>query len=41
LIELNNLIKKLIKWAFHILHEYDFDIVHRVGKVDWDVDGLI
>jgi hypothetical protein len=23
------------------LHEYDFDIVHRVGKVDWDVDGLI
>ncbi len=23
------------------MHEYDFDIVHRVGKVNWDVDGLI
>jgi hypothetical protein len=41
LIELNNLIGKLDKWAFHILHAYDYDIVHMVGKVNWNVDGLI
>jgi hypothetical protein len=23
-----------------ILHEYNFDIVHKVGKVNWDVNGL-
>jgi hypothetical protein len=33
------LIGKLAKWAF-ILHEYDFDIIHKASKVIWDVDGL-
>jgi len=23
-----------------ILHEYDFNIVHKSGKVNWDVNGL-
>ncbi len=23
-----------------ILHEYDFNIVHKAGRVNWDVDGL-
>lgn len=36
---LNRLIRKLTRWAI-ILHEYDFDVVHRVGKVNWDVNGL-
>jgi hypothetical protein len=31
--------KELVRWAL-ILHEYDFDIVHRVGRVNWNVDGL-
>ncbi len=31
--------KKLAKWAL-ILKIYNFDIIHKVGKVDWDVDGL-
>ncbi len=30
---------KLPKWAL-ILQEYDFDIVDRVGKLNWDADGL-
>jgi len=33
------LIGKLTKWAL-ILHEYDFDIIHKVGRVNQDVDGL-
>jgi hypothetical protein len=37
--ESNGLKKKLIRWAF-ILQEYDFNIMHRVGRVNWDVDGL-
>ncbi len=37
--ESKGLKKKLIRWAF-ILQEYDFNIMHRVGRVNWDVDGL-
>jgi len=29
----------LAKWAF-ILQEYDFDIIHRHGRVNQYVDGL-
>jgi hypothetical protein len=29
----------LARWAF-ILQEYDFDIIHKLGKVNRDVDGL-
>ncbi len=29
----------MAKWTF-ILQEYDFDIFHRVGKVNQDADGL-
>ncbi len=39
LMESYRLTGKLAKWAL-ILQEYDFDIVHKVGKVNWDVDGL-
>ncbi len=31
--------RKLAKWAF-ILQKYNFDIIHKVGRVNWDVDGL-
>jgi hypothetical protein len=30
---------KLAKWAF-ILQEYDFNIIHRLGRVDQNADGL-
>jgi hypothetical protein len=30
---------KLAKWVL-ILHEYDFDIVHRAGRVNQQVDDL-
>jgi len=33
LMELDRLISKLAKWAL-ILYEYDFDIVHKAGKVN-------
>jgi hypothetical protein len=26
-------------WAF-ILQNYDFDIIHKVGMVNWDANGL-
>jgi hypothetical protein len=39
LMESNQLIGKLAKWAL-ILQKYDFDIIHRVGRLNWDVDGL-
>ncbi len=29
----------MAKWAL-ILQEYDFDIIHKLGKVNQDVDGL-
>ncbi len=29
----------MARWAF-ILQEYNFNIVHRVGRVNWDDDGL-
>ncbi len=31
--------RKLAKWAL-ILQKYNFDIIHKVGRVNWDVDGL-
>jgi hypothetical protein len=37
--ESNRFTSKLVRWVF-ILHEYDFDIVHKVGRVNWDADGL-
>jgi hypothetical protein len=37
--ESNQLTKKLAKWA-PILQEYDFDIIHKPGKVNQDVNGL-
>ncbi len=37
--ESNWLIGKLAKWAF-ILQEYDFDILHKAGRVNQNVDGL-
>jgi hypothetical protein len=37
--ELDWFIGKLTCWTF-ILHEYDFDIVHRASRVNWHVDGL-
>jgi hypothetical protein len=40
LMESDQFIGKLFKWAF-ILCEYYFDVVHtRIGMVNWDVDGL-
>jgi hypothetical protein len=39
-IELDQFIRKFAKWAWLILHECDFDIVHQVGRVNQDVDGL-
>jgi hypothetical protein len=37
--ELDQLTWKLAEWAF-MLHEYDFDIVHKVSIVSYYVDGL-
>jgi hypothetical protein len=31
--------RKLARWAF-ILQEYDFDIIHKVSRVNWDAKGL-
>jgi hypothetical protein len=39
LIESNRLTRKLARWAF-ILQEYDFYIIQRSGRVDWNADGL-
>ncbi|CAM6019728.1 unnamed protein product [Sphagnum balticum] len=40
LMESNYPTRKLVRWVF-ILHEHDFDRIHRVGKLNRDVDGLI
>jgi hypothetical protein len=37
--ESDQLTRKLVRWAF-ILHEYDFNIVHKVGRVNRNVNGL-
>jgi hypothetical protein len=37
--ESDQLTRKLARWAF-ILKEYDFDIIHKHGRVNRDVDGL-
>jgi hypothetical protein len=37
--ESNQFIKRLVKWAF-LSYEYDFDFVHKVGRINQDVDGL-
>jgi hypothetical protein len=37
--ELDQFRGKLAKWAF-ILYEYDFDIIHKVDRVNWDANGL-
>jgi hypothetical protein len=37
--ESNRLTRKLARWAF-ILQEYDFNIVHKVDRVNRDVNGL-
>jgi hypothetical protein len=37
--ESNHFIEKLARWDL-ILIQYDFDIVHKVGRVNRDVDGL-
>jgi hypothetical protein len=39
MMEQNCFIGKLARWAF-IFHEYHFDIVHMVGKINKDVVGL-
>jgi len=39
LMEFDWFTKKLGRWAL-ILEEYDFDIVHYVGRINQDVDGL-
>jgi hypothetical protein len=39
LMESNQLTRKLVKWAL-IFQEYDFDIVHKVGRDNWDANGL-
>jgi hypothetical protein len=38
-VESNFLTRKLAKWAL-ILQKYNFDIIHKVHRVNWDVDGL-
>jgi hypothetical protein len=37
--ESNQVTSKLARWAF-ILQEHDFDIVHKVGRGNWDANGL-
>jgi hypothetical protein len=37
--ESNRFTSKLVRWVF-ILHEYDFDIVLKASKVNWDANGL-
>jgi len=37
--ESNQLTRKLAKWAY-ILKEYDFDIIHKPGRVNRDANGL-
>jgi hypothetical protein len=39
LMESNQFIRKLVKWAL-LLYEYDFDVVHKVSRINQDVDGL-
>ncbi len=39
LMELDQFIGKLAKWVF-ILQEYNFNIVRKASKVNWDADGL-
>ncbi len=39
LMESNQFIRKLAKWAL-LLCEYDFDVVHKVGRINQDADGL-
>jgi hypothetical protein len=39
LMESNQFIRKLAKWAF-LLCEYDFHVVHKVGRINQDADGL-
>jgi hypothetical protein len=39
LMEFDKLTGKLARWAF-ILHEYDFQVVHRFGVANLDADGL-
>jgi hypothetical protein len=34
LMESNNFIEKLVRWALIYPHEYDFHIIHRVCKVN-------
>ncbi len=33
------LTRKLVRWAF-ILQEYDFNVMHSVGRDNWDASGL-
>ncbi len=35
----NHLTRKLARWAF-ILHEYDFNVLHRAGRLNRDANGL-
>jgi hypothetical protein len=37
--ELDQFIGKLARWAL-IFQEYDFNIVHKAGSVNWDANGL-
>ncbi len=39
LMEFDKLMGKLARWAL-ILQEYDFQVVHRPGVTNLDVDGL-
>jgi hypothetical protein len=39
-IKSDQFIREFAKQAWLILHEYDFDIVHQVGRVNQDIDGL-
>jgi hypothetical protein len=38
-VESNFFTRKLAKWTL-ILQKYNFDIIHKVGRVNWDVGGL-
>jgi hypothetical protein len=37
--EYDQLIRKLVKWAL-LLHEYDFNVIHRFGMVNRHANGL-